>query len=211
MYGASLPQGRSYPPFVGWNLALTRMVQHPLHPAIPRPWRVLQANPSDNSSPDTALAVDINPDFRTRLQESQREGQWRSFRRIPTGPYRLSVQASGEHHCEPRRIVPVDDYEREEVSVFPADGAWVTPRTHPEVFMDKVWSQFPMPGDTGERATASTYPARTGSPLRFPGARIRRLLRGELQGTLSQRTPRQRHSRDEVGPGARGWRAGPPT
>ena len=67
--------------------------------------------------------MNITPDFRTRLQESRREGQRRSFRRIVAGPYRLSVQASGEHHCEPRRIVPAEDYERWEVAVFTEEGA----------------------------------------------------------------------------------------
>jgi hypothetical protein len=100
----------------------------------------------------------INPDFRTRLQEARREGQRRSFRRIAAGPYRLSIQASGEHHCEPRKITPVEDYERWEVAVFTADGAWVTPETHPEVFAGTVWTQHWVPSETGDTATGQYVP-----------------------------------------------------
>jgi hypothetical protein len=102
--------------------------------------------------------MDIIPDFRTRLQESRREGQRRTFRRIVAGSYRLSVQASGEHHCEPRRIVPAEDYERWEVAVFTADGAWATPETHPEVFLDTLWTQYWVPSDTGDTATGQYVP-----------------------------------------------------
>jgi hypothetical protein len=37
-------------------------------------------------------------------------------------------------------------------------GAWVTPETHPEVFMDMVWSQYWVPSDTGDTATGQYVP-----------------------------------------------------
>jgi hypothetical protein len=102
--------------------------------------------------------MDINPDFRTRLEEVRREGQRRIFRRVPAGPYRLSIQASGEHHSQPRQIVPIEDYDRWEVVVFTAGGAWVIPRTHPEVFADPAWSQYWVPSDTGDTASGQYVP-----------------------------------------------------
>lgn len=66
--------------------------------------------------------MDINPDFRTQLEEVRREGQRRSFRRVPAGAYRLSIQASGEHHSEPQSIIPAEDYDRWEVAVFTAEA-----------------------------------------------------------------------------------------
>lgn len=94
----------------------------------------------------------INPDFRLRLEEVRRKGEWRLFRRIPAGPYWLSIQASGRHHCAPREILravedydrweAVEDYDRWEVEVLTADGSWVTPRTNPEVFADPVWRPY---------------------------------------------------------------------
>lgn len=102
--------------------------------------------------------MEITPDFRTRLQEVRREGQRRMFRRVTAGPFQLSIQASGEHHCAPRAIVPVEDYERWEVAVFTADGAWVTPHTHPQIFADPTWSQYWVPSDTGETASGQRVP-----------------------------------------------------
>jgi hypothetical protein len=102
--------------------------------------------------------MEITPDFRTRLEEVRRESSRRVFRRIPAGPYRLSIQASGEHHCAPRKIVPGEDYDRWEVAVFSADGAWVTPQTHPEVFADRTWSQYWVPSETGDSASGQYVP-----------------------------------------------------
>lgn len=102
--------------------------------------------------------MDINPDFRTQLQETRREGSRRIFRRISAGAYRLSIQASGEHYSEPQDICPAEDYDRWEVAVFAADGAWVTPQTHPEVFTDPTWEQYWVPSDTGETAGGQYVP-----------------------------------------------------
>lgn len=85
----------------------------------------------------------INQDFRTQLEEVRRRGAWRLFRRIRAGPYWLSIQASGKHRCVPREILrAAEDYDRWEVEVFTADGSWVTPDTHPEVFADPLWRQY---------------------------------------------------------------------
>lgn len=100
----------------------------------------------------------ITPDFRTQLRESRRDGVQRTFRRISAGSLQLSIQASGEHHCQPRRIGPVEDYDRWEVAVFAPGGAWVTPRTHPEVFADATWGQYWVPSDTGDTATGQYVP-----------------------------------------------------
>jgi hypothetical protein len=94
--------------------------------------------------------MDINPDFRTQLEEVRREDARRTFRPLAAGPYRLSIQASGVHHSYPRSLVPVEDYDRWEVTVYAADGSWVTPRTHPELFQDEIWSRYwveDAPGD----------------------------------------------------------------
>lgn len=85
----------------------------------------------------------INPDFRTQLEEIRRHGDWRLFRWIPAGAYRLSIQASGAHSCVPREILrAVEDYDCWDVELFTADARWVTPRTHPEVFADPLWSRY---------------------------------------------------------------------
>jgi hypothetical protein len=85
----------------------------------------------------------INPDFRLRLEEVRRRDDWRLFRWIPAGPYWLSIQASGKHHCAPREILrAVEDYDRWEVDVLQEDGSWVTPRTHPYVFVDPMWARY---------------------------------------------------------------------
>ena len=102
--------------------------------------------------------MQINPDFRSRLREVRREGPRRIFRQVPAGAHRLSIQASGEHHCAPQRILPPEDYDRWEVAVFAADGSWITPQTHPEVFADAPWSQYWVPSDTGETATGQYVP-----------------------------------------------------
>lgn len=36
----------------------------------------------------------------------------------------------------------MEDYDRWEVEVFTATGSWITPKTHPEVFADPVWTQY---------------------------------------------------------------------
>lgn len=100
----------------------------------------------------------INPGFRTQLQEARRRGSRHIFHRIPAGPYRLSIQASGEHYSDPQDISPAEDYDRWEVAVFAADGAWVTPRTHPEVFTGPLWEQYWVPSDMGETASGQYVP-----------------------------------------------------
>lgn len=85
----------------------------------------------------------INPDFRLRLEELRRKDEWRLFRRVPAGPYWLSIQASGKHYCAPRAILrAVEDYDRWEVDVLTPDDLWVTPRTHRQVFADPVWRPY---------------------------------------------------------------------
>lgn len=139
----------------------------------------------------TAVTVDVNPDFRTRLQETRREGQRRSFRRVAAGPYRLSIQASGTHHCEPRRVGPVEEYERSEVAVFTADGRGSSRRRTPRS------SRTRSGASTGCRAIpeipppGSTYPRRSCDLLRFPGAWIRRLPPFERDRAVTR--PLQQH------------------
>jgi hypothetical protein len=102
--------------------------------------------------------MQINPDFRACLQEVRREGKRRIFRRVPAGAYRISIQASGEHHCAPQRLVAVEDYDRWEVALFAADGSWVTPQTHPELFSSSPWVQYWVPSNTGETASGQYVP-----------------------------------------------------
>lgn len=92
----------------------------------------------------------VNPDFRTQLDEVRHEGSRRTFRPLTAGPYRLSIQASEEHLSHPRGLVPLEDYDQWEVTVYAADGSWVTPRTHPKLFRDQLWSRYwveDTPGD----------------------------------------------------------------
>lgn len=100
--------------------------------------------------------MDINPDFRTELEEIDRDGSRRTFRPLPADRYRLSIQASGGHHSEPKRIIPVEDYDRWEVTVYAADRSWVTPRTHPQLFQGRPWSRYWIEDTPGD-ATIGQY------------------------------------------------------
>ena len=100
--------------------------------------------------------MDINPDFRSRLREVRREGAQRTFRPLSAGLYRLSIQASGGHLSEPDGIVPVEDYDRWEVTVYGTDRSWVTPRTHPQLFEGRPWHHYWVEDTPGD-ATIGQY------------------------------------------------------
>lgn len=94
--------------------------------------------------------MEVTPDFRTQLDEVRQEGTRRIFRPLTAGRYRLSIQASEQHLSHPRSLIPLEDYDRWEVTVYAADGSWVTPRTHPRLFQDPLWSRYwieDTPGD----------------------------------------------------------------
>ena len=86
--------------------------------------------------------MNTNPDFRTRLQEIYRDSTRRTFRPIRAGPYWLSLQPSGGFLPHPTQTIAVEDYDRWEVTVHKADGACVTPLTHPQLFHDELWRRY---------------------------------------------------------------------
>lgn len=100
-------------------------------------------------------AVEVTA-FRTQIEEVSREGEQRTFRPLPAGAYRLSIQASGAHLSYPQSVVPVEDYDRWEVTVYGADRSWVTPHTHPQLFGDQIWSRY-WAADTPGDATIGQY------------------------------------------------------
>lgn len=102
--------------------------------------------------------MDVNPDFRIQLEEVRRDGTRRIFRPLPAGSYRLSIQASVAHHSYPRSLVPVEDYDRWEVTVYAADGSWVTPRTHPHLFGDQLWSRYWVEDAPGDATIGQSVP-----------------------------------------------------
>ena len=42
--------------------------------------------------------------------------------------------------------------------MFAADGAWVTPQTHPDVFADPTWGQYWVSSKTGGTASGQYVP-----------------------------------------------------
>ncbi|MEX2374813.1 MAG: hypothetical protein WD942_04395 [Dehalococcoidia bacterium] len=86
--------------------------------------------------------MDVNPDFRSRLEESFTGANGHAFKSMPAGSYRISIQIP----CGRRPRLPPDraleDYDRWELAVYTDDGKPATPSTHPHMFQDGLWGQY---------------------------------------------------------------------
>lgn len=82
----------------------------------------------------------LSEDFRRRLVARSVTPRARLFAPLEIGNFVVSIQASAAHACRPRENCPVEAVEAWEVAIFQA-GGWVTPRSHPELFLEPAWER----------------------------------------------------------------------
>jgi hypothetical protein len=96
--------------------------------------------------------MDINPDFRTQLEESASGDGAGELKLLRAGSYRMSIQFPGGPY--PSKHHALEDYDRWDVAVFTMDGTPATPRTHPQL-QHVLWRRYWSDGLRGcETATA---------------------------------------------------------
>ncbi|MGG0308330.1 IDEAL domain-containing protein [Priestia megaterium] len=69
-------------------------------------------------------------DFRLLMEVQEQRGDWRIFKSIDLGNYKLSIQASKNAYCSPKKTIDISDYDDFEIALFDKDWNWMNPKTN---------------------------------------------------------------------------------
>lgn len=89
---------------------------------------------------DPELVADA--EFLPYLPEAFRTPEQRLFRPVRAGRFLVSLQASPNHACHPRRVVPAGEVRAWEVLIYYDTGLRVTEATEPWLLDDHLWSEY---------------------------------------------------------------------
>jgi hypothetical protein len=77
---------------------------------------------------------------------------YRHFKQINAGSYKMSIQGSSGHYCNPRTVLSVDQYSEMEIAIFDNENNWLN------IMENKVLKDFPRYNELMERCDGESSP-----------------------------------------------------